>query len=71
MRGMALLAVLRELVRLVGQVAVRERCMGLWYRASNRNGMLVWTEPRREFTIQLYLTGGCQIVVCGSIKSSW
>ncbi len=53
----------RELVRLVGQVAVRERCMGLWYRASNRNGMLVWTEPRREFTIQLYLTGGCQIVV--------
>ena len=45
--------------------------MGLWYRASNRNGMLVSTEPRREFTIQLYLTGAARLSFRGSIKSSW
>jgi hypothetical protein len=46
-------------VALVGSVAVKEKCYGAWYVTDNRNKMLAFRDPSRDFTIELHRTGGC------------
>jgi hypothetical protein len=55
-------------VRLIGEVVVRGKRVGAWYRADNRNGMLVFADPANGFTVQLYRSGSCRIPVSRKLQ---